>query len=60
MLTTQEVAELTGIAPRTIQDRAKKEKIGRHAGRDWRFTDRDLQRLKDGKRDRPGRPKKAV
>jgi len=44
-----EISQLTGIGLRTIQRRAEAGKIGVKIGRDWRFSDEDIQKLSDGK-----------
>lgn len=48
---TQEVAEMTNRAQVTIRQIAQryedtKKPIGTKVGRDWRFTDKDIERIK--------------
>jgi len=59
MLTTIEVAERLGISPSRVRRLAEVRKVGRKVGRDWHFTEADVDALRVRT---PGRPpqRKAV
>ena len=46
-----QAAELLGIAPNSMREYARKYAVGQKVGRDWVFTDEDIEKL----RQRPGR-----
>lgn len=60
LYSTAEAAAATGKAVQTIRQLAKSHSIGQRIGRDWVFTQDDIERLKAVPK--PGRPafKKAA
>lgn len=46
---TKQVAELLGITARAVRFWAERHEIGQKVGRDWVFTDEDIDRLKQRK-----------
>lgn len=55
--TTPQLAAALGITEGRVRQIAIKEKIGHHFGRDWQFTQKDLEKIK-GLNKKPGRPGK--
>jgi len=53
---TDEVAEELNLAPRSVRDYARRHGIGQKIGRDWLFSEMDIERLQ--KRPKKGRPPK--
>ena len=47
LYTADEVAENLGLTARTVRNRAAKNKIGQKFGRDWVFTQSDIEKLKE-------------
>jgi hypothetical protein len=43
---TKTAAELTGRSPGTVRQLARARGIGKRMGRDWEFTDADIERLR--------------
>jgi hypothetical protein len=43
---TKTAAELTGRSPGTVRQLARARGIGKRIGRDWVFTDADIERLR--------------
>ena len=56
MLTTAQVAACLAITPRQVGHLAKQHSIGTKIGRDWIFTEQEVQRLTS--RPKVGRPLK--
>lgn len=59
MKTTAQVAELLGVAPRTIRDRADRYGLGaKITNRLLVFSDREIAILREHVTGKPGRPKR--
>ena len=56
MLTTAQVAQRLNVTPRQVGHLAKQHSIGTKIGRDWIFTEQEVQRLTS--RPKVGRPLK--
>ncbi len=56
MLTTAQVAQRLAITPRQVGHLAKQHGVGVKVGRDWIFTEQEVQRLSS--RPKVGRPAK--
>jgi len=54
--TTSDVADIRGCHPSTVSRTAKRLNIGRRFGRDWLFTEKQVQRLVAEIRDTAGNP----
>jgi len=57
MLTTSQVAQRLNVTPRQVGHLAKQHGIGVKVGRDWIFTEAEVQRLTS--RPKVGRPAKG-
>ena len=57
MLTTAQVAQRLNVTPRQVGHLAKQHSIGTKVGRDWIFTEQEVQRLTV--RPKVGRPAKG-